>query len=78
MPSIEVSETEYKKQLVVADVCDTSRTARAGVRRGWIICSVNYTSDWGAARPESLLSKFNAPYVLGFASPSSTATAKSN
>lgn len=62
-------ETEYKKQLVVGDINEISRTARAGVRSGWIICSINYTSDWGVARPESLLSKFNPPYVLGFASP---------
>ncbi len=67
---IEVSDTEYKKQLVVKEVQDLSNTYRAGVRDDWIICSINYTSDWGVARPEALLSKFNPPYVLGFSSPS--------
>lgn len=70
IPRIELCDEEYKKQIVVGEVVPGCRTEKAGVKAGFLLASINYTSNWGLMRPELLLTKFNPPYVIGFASQS--------
>lgn len=59
-----------QKQLEVTAVTPGGATEKAGVAPGWVVCSINYTSEWGSLDPNKILTKFNPPFVIGFASPS--------